>query len=420
MKHRLALVFTLILALALPRLSRAQTQAPITGGENLHIYLLTFGPGDQVWERFGHNAIWVQDETFGIGAAYNWGMFSFKQPGFVPRLMKGKMLYWMAGYDSKATMDLYVSENRSIWAQELNLTPQQRVDMAHFLEWNVRDENKFYLYDYFRDNCSTRVRDAIDRFSGGSLSKKLKNIPTKSTYRSHTAALTYTDPLTYTGLMLAMGPRIDQPLNAWQESFIPMELREWVRQGKVRAPDGTEQPLVLAERTIFEANRDPVAAAAPNRIIPFTFVGVVLAVLLLMCALAAKRYRAMNVVLAILIGVWSLAVGFFGTLIELLWAFTNHVVTYRNENVLQANTLSLLLAGFAVAALMGSVRARRWAVWLALFVAGCSALGFMIQALPQFDQVNGDIIGLMMPIHGIIAYILWYRWKVIPSTAPLS
>lgn len=148
-----------ICALALAA-ALAHAQTP---GDNLRVYLITFGPGDAVWERFGHNAIAVHDDLAGHSVAYNWGMFSFKQPGFVPRLMKGRMLYWTEGFETNWFVSLYVEDNRSVWAQELNLTPAQRVAMREFVEWNAREENKFYLYDYYRDNCSTRVRDAIDR-----------------------------------------------------------------------------------------------------------------------------------------------------------------------------------------------------------------------------------------------------------------
>ena len=92
------------------------------------------------------------------------------------------------------------------------------------------------------------------------------------------------------------------------------------------------------------------------------------------------------------------------------------MATYRNENVLQANIVSLVLVTFAVAALVGAAWARRWAAWLGLFVAGCSVLGFMAQVLPGLDQANGDIIGLLLPVHGAVAYILWRRWRFDPLT----
>ncbi|HEY0306190.1 MAG TPA: hypothetical protein VGC44_14550, partial [Longimicrobiales bacterium] len=106
------------------------------------------------------------------------------------------------------------------------------------------------------------------------------------------------------------------------------------------------------------------------------------------------------------IAVWSLIGGFFGTLIVLLLAFTDHAVTYYNENILQANPLMLVLAVAAPMALLGSGRGRKTAARVALCIGGSSVLGFMLQALPQLNQVNGEIIALFLPVHVAIAYIL--------------
>jgi hypothetical protein len=404
---------TLFAAFLLFFASVAHAQTP---GENLRVYLLTFGPGDAVFEKFGHNAIWVHDTSTDFGVAYNWGMFSFDQPGFVPRLMKGRMLYWMAGYEVNAFVQDYLNHDRSVWAQELNLTPAQREAMREFVEWNSRDENKFYLYDYYRDNCSTRVRDAIDRVTGGALKRSLEPVMTTSTFRSHTKILTESDIPVFTGTNLALGRRVDVPLNAWQESFLPLELREWVRTVKVRGADGSEQPLVLAERTINEARgRAPLPEQAPGRIVPYTIVGMLMGGVMLLLARAGRSRRWAVVSLAGLVAVWSFLIGFFGLLITLLWAATDHVATYGNENLLQANPLALALAVLAPAALLGKLRPRRWAAWIALLIAGLSGLGFMIQILPQLDQANGEIIGLMFPVHSAIAWILWQRWHVDPA-----
>jgi hypothetical protein len=223
---------------------------------------------------------------------------------------------------------------------------------------------------------------------------------TTSTFRSHTKILTAADAPVYTGTMLAMGGRVDQPLTAWQETFLPLEQREWVRSVKVTAADGSEQPLVLSERVIFEATgREPLPETAPNRIFVHTIIGAFAAGMLLLLARAARTRRAFAYVLAFMIGIWSLKVGFFGLLISLLWAFTDHVVTYGNENILQANPLSLLLVVLGPTTVLGKIGPRRWAAWVALLIAGLSGLGFMIQLLPQLDQANGEIIGAMFPIH---------------------
>ena len=376
-------------------------------GTELRVYLMTLGPGDAVWERFGHNAVVVEDGSRGTSIAYNWGMFDFAQPGFVPRLMQGRMLYWMAGYDTQLFANLYVQSNRSIWMQELNLTPQQKVRLRDFLEWNALEANKFYRYDYYRDNCSTRVRDAINRALAGQLEPQLKARPTPETFRSHTQRLTYDDVPTYTGLQLAMGNPIDQPITMWEEAFIPMELRESVRQVRVRSPSGEDVPLVAREFTVFEASRAPLAERAPNRTLWYLLAGVLLALLLLWLGRGVLT-RGRRIALAMLMALWTFVTGFFGTLITLLWAFTDHAVTYYNENVLQAHPLLLALAVLAPLALLKG-RAAKTATRLALVIAGLSVLGFLLQVLPQLDQVNGEIIALLMPVHIAVAYVLANR-----------
>ena len=132
-----------------------QTNEP---GSNLTVYLLTFGWGDVVWERFGHNAIWVSDRARGTDLTYNWGMFDFNQPHFIWRFVTGDTRYWMEPIDYNVMVPYYKSQNRSILAQELNLTPAQRLKLVQFLQTNALPENKFYRYDYYRDNCSTRLQ----------------------------------------------------------------------------------------------------------------------------------------------------------------------------------------------------------------------------------------------------------------------
>ncbi|HEY0672697.1 MAG TPA: DUF4105 domain-containing protein [Longimicrobiales bacterium] len=399
-----------VLLLVLLSAGALRAQEP---GSELRVFLMTLGPGDAVWERFGHNAIVVEDARVGYSIAYNWGMFDFDQPGYVPRLMKGQMMYWMAGYDTQAFANVYVQSNRSIWLQELNLTPQQKIAMRDFVEWNAQESNKFYRYDYYRDNCSTRVRDAIDRALGGQLATSLRSKPTDATYRSQTQRLTYIDPLTYTGLQLAMGNPIEDPLTAWEESFIPMELRDWVRQVQVRAANGQMVPLVTREVTMFEAQREPLAESPPNLIIWYLLIGLLLGGALLLLARGTLS-GARLLVLAAVISLWSFVVGFFGLLISLLWALTDHWPTYYNENILQANVLSLVLSGFAVTALLRA-RGQRTAMRLALVIAGLSVLGFMLQVFPRLDQVNGEIIALFMPVHIAIAYILSSPRKTVTA-----
>src|SRR5690606_28355320 len=196
------------------------------------------GPGDAVWERFGHNAILLRDTTRGIAVAYTYGMVSFDEPGFVGRRMRGRMLHWMAPLNGTLMLRQYELRNREVVAQELALAPGQKYELARFLEWNAQPENAQYLYDPFRGNCSTRVRDALNRVLGGQLRRHLEADTTDQTFRSHSLRLLANDPAQHAGLMLALGQPTDIPLTEWDAAFIPMELRDAVREIEVQRLDG--------------------------------------------------------------------------------------------------------------------------------------------------------------------------------------
>src|SRR5262249_4028949 len=114
---------------------------PAVAGSELTISLMTMGAGVRVWELFGHNAILVEDTSLGTAIAYNYGMFDFRQENFLWRFIQGRMRYWMEGFDLASTLVIYRRANRSVWVQELNLSPSQRVALRDFLEWNERPEN---------------------------------------------------------------------------------------------------------------------------------------------------------------------------------------------------------------------------------------------------------------------------------------
>lgn len=404
--------------LALPTASPAQTspgaaapaahvEAPSSGpraddlgrADRLRIYLVTMGPGDQVWERFGHNAIRVVDEERGTDVVYNYGMFDFAAADFFPRFLRGDMRYWMEGFDTRLTVRAYAWANRSVYAQELNLTPAQKERLRSFLEWNALEENRYYAYDYYDDNCSTRVRDAIDLAVDGQLREALADKPTGTTYRSHTRRLTHDDLPVYTGLNVAMGAAIDRELTAWEESFLPMKLREHVRSVQVRDARGALVPLVLSEEVLFEADRPAPPSDAPERVLGYLAAGIGLGALFLALGWLAAADRGAGRLGLVLAGsTWSLLTGLIGTVIALLWAATNHTVTYGNENVLQVHPLSLALSVLIPLAVLGG-RGVRPALGLAWATAGAAVVGFLIQALPGFDQVNGDIIALTLPSH---------------------
>ena len=127
------------------------------------IGVVTMLPGEIFWERFGHNAILVADPATGAGISYNFGFFDPTEPDFLARFIRGNMRYRLAALPIEQDLAVYRDEGRGVSVQWLDLDDAQAQSLADALAVNARPENAHYRYDYFLDNCSTRVRDAIDR-----------------------------------------------------------------------------------------------------------------------------------------------------------------------------------------------------------------------------------------------------------------
>jgi hypothetical protein len=418
--RRFVLAFSLLVALVRP-VSAMGATSPHPGpepGSELRVFLLTMGPGDLVWEKFGHNALWIHDPVRGTDPAYNYGLFDFRQENFLLRFVQGRMLYWMEGIPIDWTLETYRRGNRAVWAQELNLTPRQKGALRDFLEWNERPENRFYRYDYYRDNCSTRIRDALDRVLGGQIRAETHGISSGTTYRWHTRRLTAGEVPTYTGLYLGLAQPSDHAISRWEEMFLPMKLREHVGRMTVRGPDGREVPLVLEDRLLLPAERVAERAVPPGWLPGYLLAGALLGGAFLLLGARAPRSRAARWGFVWLSALWTLLLGVGGVVLAGLWGFTDHEIAYRNENLLQFSPLALALVSLAPAAAIGARWAARPAVWVAWAVAGLSALGFLLQALPGFYQVNGPIIALVLP--SLLGLALALHGLRAPERAPAA
>jgi len=416
------LVLALLPLLLMTRQGATQTELfPGEGdGTELTVYVMTMGPGSLVWERFGHNAIWIQDALRGTDKAYNYGLFDFEQENFILRFVQGRMLYWMEGFDAYMTADMYVRDNRSVWVQELNLTPADRVRLRDFLEWNEREENKFYRYDYYRDNCSTRVRDAIDLVLGGRIQDATAALPSGSTFRSHTRRLTTNDIPIYTGLMMALGSPVDRPISVWEEMFLPLKLREHLREMTTLDEQGREVPLVRTETTMYTSTRAPVRDSPPVWWPGYLLAGLVVGGLLVGLAWFGTRSRAARYGFVLVASIWSLLSGLGGMVLLGLWALTDHAAAYANENLLQLNPLSLALLLLIPALAYGMQRGRKLTLAIALLIAALSVLGLGLKVLPWFVQVNAEVVALALPVHLALAYATYLLLGVSRSPRPLD
>jgi Domain of unknown function (DUF4105) len=390
-----------------PRAPNPATVAPEPGSE-LEVTLMTFGLGQEVFERFGHNALWIHDAAKGTDVAYNWGLFSFQQPHFLQRFLTGDTKYWMGGENANLMIAQYQALGRPITLQRLNLTPAQKLALRDFLHWNEQEDNRYYRYDYFRDNCSTRLRDALDRALGGALRTATDTIRTPFTYRRESVRLTDGDRPIQTGIDIALGRPADVPLTMWESFFIPMRLRDAVRGIALpTGPNGAQVRLVAEERHIAPFPGTalvPELETAPRLVWRLLLVGLVLAVTFAAIRIMAVSRRGAAWGFTLVAVVWSLVCGVIGVVLVLAWTMTRHVFWGWNENLFQASPLSLALVVLVPLALLRG-RATRAARITAAGVLLLSLFGALLAIIPG-GQESRAIVALFLPVHLVMAWAI--------------
>lgn len=404
-----------LLALAAALLAGAwhplRAQQPVSADTGLVVTVVTFGIGEQFWERFGHNALWFHDGRTGVDVAYDWGRFGFDEPGFLGRFLTGDTRYWMAGQDARAMIEGYRRIGRTVTLQRLHLTPAQAAELRARVAANALEENKYYRYDYFRDNCSTRLRDAIDVTLGGALRRVADTLRTTRSYRGESVRVTDGAGALQLGIDLALGRPADAPLSEWESWFLPMRLRDGLRAITVPAGAGGVLPLVAAERQLDPPGGARVVerASVPNLVWRYLVVGVAFAALALGLRVMMLTRRSAAWGLALFNAGWWLLCGVTGVLIALAWAATRHDFWDRNEHLLLLTPLCLLLVVLAPMAIL-SGRAVRAARVVALAVAACGLAAALLALLPG-GQASGAIVALLLPVHLALAAAL-----VLPRT----
>jgi len=352
-------------------------------------WLVTYGPGEVYWQRFGHNAIWLQEPGRGLDHTFNFGFFDFEQESFLKRFVQGRMLYFSAAVPADREMSFYREEGRSIRVQKLALDPQQYARLRDHLVESVKLESRNYLYDYYLDNCSTRLRDALDLALEGALEQQFKPEAARQTFRQHTRRSTHQDFWYYLGLETALGVPVDQPISRWQEMFLPAVLADSLAEVFIQDPGG-RQPLVGTDELIEES-----ALAPPPQQPPSTWHRY-LALSLALLALAWAMARLAPVVLVeALMQAWMLNAGFLGVLMTIIWLWTDHGAAYPNANLFLLNPLMMLAL----------VPAWRRPAAVITMVGLLAALAIL--ALPSI-QYTRDVAALIMPLHLASIYRLWF------------
>ncbi|WP_255368399.1 DUF4105 domain-containing protein [Rhodanobacter sp. OK091] len=317
--------------------SSARASVANAPGANLQVSLITYGPGETYWERFGHDAIELRDSASGEAISFNYGVFDFNEANFFLNFARGRMHYLMDAAPSNLDESYYVEAGRSVTRQSLAMTVEQAGALRDFLLWNLRPENAGYNYDYYVDNCTTRVRDALNNALGGVLKTQLGARAGGMTFRQQTARLMSAQTWLMLVMDLGLGPYADQPLSAWQESFLPEVLQLQLREVRIDNGHGGLQPLLQSEQLVSPNRLDVPPAAAPDLRLPLGLAGLSLGALIV---LTRRWWPIGHVLLGTL---YLLCAGIIGLVLLTLWTLTTHHSAWNNANLLLFNPLAFLL-----------------------------------------------------------------------------
>ena len=399
------LLFTTTSSLAARQEPDTLQPTPPPPGSSLSVYLLTVEPGDLIWELFGHNALLVRDADTGYEEAFNYGIFNLSAAGFYTQFMKGLMMYRVEAQSPPGLLALYRDRNRRVWAQELDLEPARKARLLQILQTDVLPENHIYRYDYYRNNCSTKLRDALDTVLDGQLRAATAGAPTSSTWRLDTRRLTSADAVGYLAINLALGPKGDEPTDRWDEMWIPMKLRDTAGALFVTRADGTRTPLVRSEELWVDSTREYEPVTAPSFDLLFLLSGLVAGLILSFLGYrSAAGSRLGRLGLGLLASIWGLFCFVAGAaFIGVHW--TDHVFIYWNQNGLLFSPLGIGVA----AGVVRMLRKGRTSIWGRRFVLGALALAvvaLVLNLIPATSTGNRQFIAFALPVHLSLCWVM--------------
>jgi hypothetical protein len=301
----------------------------------LRISLLTVTPGEELYSVFGHSALRVVDSVSGTDIIYNFGTFDFSDPNFYSKFVRGKLLYSL----SQETFQNFRYENeyfhRGITEQVLSFNCQEKSLIQANLFVNMQEENRYYKYDFLKDNCTTRLRDIIFGANSMSANNKFLVSKTTSTYRDYLHF--YLDraemPWTKLGIDMLLGLNSDAVMNVTESMFLP----EYLQKGVGIAKWGNKS--LVSEEKILLQDLQPKPVRPPFWITPMFLFSIISIIFIVLFNIKLKNATS---ILAKLDFYLFLIVGIFGVILSFMWLGTDHLSFRYNINLVWAMPLNVI------------------------------------------------------------------------------
>lgn len=310
----------------------AEKRSAQTPSDSLKVSLITCWPGSEIYELCGHEAIRVRGE--GIDSVWNYGLFSFRQPNFVYRFVKGETDYMVGGYPWQWFLPEYVDRGSRVEEQDLNLTQEEARRVLDILRTNARPENATYRYNYVRNNCATRIVDVLEEGVGQRV--VVDDRPEYGSWRNEMRAYHRNYPWYQFGIDLALGSGLDRQSDGRSEMFVPVEMNK--RIATSHFADGRK--VMEATRVLNQGREDAVEPPTRSWLSPFFVSGVALLLSLCIVVIQGIRKKIFRAVYCF----WFTLIGLAGCVVTFLVFFSSHEAVSPNVLIIWLNPLQLIMA----------------------------------------------------------------------------
>ena len=380
----------LIISLIATLFSTIAAAQPVQLSERSYIEVYTCAPGNQLYSQFGHTAIGIIDPRQNLHEVFNYGTFSFNTPNFYLKFCSGKLLYQLTTESFSEFVYTYERRGRQVVAQRLNLSLEQRQHLYEMLEENSLPENCDYQYDFFFDNCASRVLDMLYRAFGDSLIYTGSDTVEQPTMRDCIHPYLDRSLWTKAGIDLVLGSITDHKASNRQQSFLPDKLHDYLAECQIDTLPLVSDTRLLVKSTI-EYDRTP------------WFLSPLLIFSLLLIAVVVLTLRLSTSALLIFDRIYFGIIGLLGILITLLWFATDHDATVGNFNLLWASPLFLVYI-FTI----GNVE-KQWHKWLRIILIAGNCIIIFGFLLPQsfnlcfYPLIATSLVRLVVPTRDLTA-----------------
>lgn len=363
--------------------------------ESSQISIITSGPGDVLYEKFGHTAIRVKDPVLALDLIYNYGIFDFNGASFYTDFTKGYMKYKLAKYPFYVALKNAQQDKRWVKEQVLNLSKTQKNSFFNILEINSTPENASYLYDPYFDNCATKPRDIIKEVLAEKFIFKYDFITKNTSLRQLMNKEIHQNTWGSLGINVALGSRLDKTATASEYLYLPDYVFEALNYSKVLI-DGKEKNIISKTNILldFEENQPKSDTISPFLVI------LILSLVGLFITYKdyknEKRTKSLDFILFFISGIT-------GILIVYLWFFTNHSTAPNNFNFLWAFAPNLIVSFFLI-----QKKSPKWLSKYMLFL-----LAFLVILVIIWITKTQLLSVTLIPLLILLAVRYWFLQKTL-------